>query len=81
MKRVFLTCKSDHVLAEYRSAGSCRPKTAKVKEFDELIAFLRKHNVHMTISSSTMDFPEEETNNLEVIALCNRIRNGDEGGS
>lgn len=73
--RIYLTCEADHVLAKCGDPRSMRQATAKVRTWDEFMEFAISHPHDYILSSSTMDFPQDETNDPAIIALCDRIRN------
>lgn len=60
------------------SFGPCgTTKYEKVKivnNFDDFIAFLVECGLSSILCSSSMDFPEEYTDDPKIIALCEKIR-------
>lgn len=76
--RIYLTCKADHVLAKCGNPASLsRQVVAQIRTLDEFYEFATSHPHDYILSSSTMDFPQEETSDPAIIALCNQIRNAE----
>jgi len=72
-KHVFLSCKSDHVLAELKLNGR-QETTAKCRTLAELREFIDAHEPDTVLCSSSIDLPKHSTKDKTIIALCEQIR-------
>jgi hypothetical protein len=74
----YLSCDEKHLrvhLMRPTSPGQESESAATVKTMDELREWCIKWDVDNFMCSSSMDFPEEYTDDGSIIALCNTIRN------
>ena len=76
MNRMYCTCESDGVHMSYGPRGELGKNDEErvVRTYDEFIAFLIDCRESVVLCSSSMDFPQDYTDDADVIALCNRIR-------
>lgn len=76
--RIYLTCKSDHVLAKCGNPARLSGQAvAEIRTLDEFYEFATTHQHDYILLSSTMDFPQDETSDPALIALCSQIRNAE----
>lgn len=72
----YLTVEKDGIHARLMGDKSDKTK-AVVKTWEELVAWCQEHGVDNFMCSSSLDFPEEYTKSKKIIALCDKIRNGE----
>ena len=76
MKKLYLSCMSDGIQCIYGEADIPIDKRDKFlcKDRKEFMEFVRSHPYDICLCSSSMDFPEEETDRRDIVELCNKIR-------
>lgn len=73
--RLYLSCKKDGIECRYGKLGSfdeCKTKICKTGK--EIREFIENNPYDICLCSSSMDFPEDETDDKAIIDLCNKIR-------
>ena len=72
--RIYLTVTGDgRLMAEY-GRGENVERTREIPDLDALRALLDECGETHVACSSSLDFPEEYTDDPAVVALCNAIR-------
>lgn len=76
MTRIYLTLK-DGLLTAYVGPGGSFEDNQKriIRSKSDYAALLAPDPEVLVVSSSSLDFPEDYTDNKSVIALCDWIRN------
>lgn len=67
---IYASCEEDCVELRLPDASK-----VFVETFDELLDIMNEWNQTHLLMSSSIDFPDEYTDNKDIIALCNRISN------
>lgn len=78
-KNVFLDIHKDKLIAEIRWPNGFKTKEVITSIYDVENLFDEYDFTSTIHASSTLDFPEEETDNQEVIDLCKLITNSYHG--
>jgi hypothetical protein len=74
MKRAYLSVKADHILAEYGEPHKKPVARVKLRSGEDWGKFLQKYRFSYALYSSSLDFPEEHTDDQRIIDLCAVVR-------
>jgi len=65
-----MTCEKDHI-----AISKIGKKAVKITTWNEYVAWAHNHLDAILMASSSMDFPDEYTKDVEIQKLCDKIRN------
>lgn len=76
----YLSCEKDGVKVHLMHVSDAEKaeSQAVVTTMEGLVAWCKKYGVDNFMCSSSMDFPEEYTDDPQIVALCQHIRSDDE---
>lgn len=74
-KRLYLSCVPEGILCKNGQIGINESDAISIcKNKSEFLAYLKKTQYDVCVCSSSMDWPEDYTDNKEIIDLCHAIR-------
>lgn len=75
MKRIYLKLKKTYLEVNSKDFDTSYEQIAKVTTLSQLLEIEKRFKPDYVLCSSSLDFPEEYTENEKLIQLCNEIRN------